>query len=146
MNITRYEPLPTVRDAFDEFLGGIFSRPISRSTRFDESLSSTPMPVDVRDENGTLKLRADLPGVKKEDIQVTVDRDVISIVAESRGDKEQEDANGLMYRERFTGRYARSFRLNTEVELDKANATYVDGVLELVLPKKSAAAKQLPIH
>ncbi|MFM9887775.1 MAG: Hsp20/alpha crystallin family protein [Burkholderiales bacterium] len=146
MNLIRYESLPAVRDAFDDFFGGVFNRPISRSTRFNESLSSVPMPVDVRDENGTLKLRADLPGVKKEDIQVTVDRDVISIVAESRGDVEQEAANGLMYRERFTGRYARSFRLNSEVELDKANATYVDGVLELVLPKKSAAAKQLPIH
>ncbi len=146
MNITHYEPLTTVRDAFDDLFGGIFTRPISRSARFNESLSSAPMPVDVRDENGTLRLRADMPGVKKEDIHVTVDRDVISIVAESRGDKEQEDANGLMYRERFAGRYARSFRLNTEVELDRANATYVDGVLELILPKKSATAKQLPVH
>jgi HSP20 family protein len=148
MNLVRYESMPTVRDIFDDFFRGFFVQPVPRGALPDEFAPARQarVRVEVAEENGAYKVRADLPGVKKEDIQVTVDGDVLSIQAETRQEKETKDGERVVYSERQIGKFARSFRLASEIELDKAEAKYADGVLELTLPKKTAAVKQLTVH
>ena len=146
MNIARYESLPAVRDIFDDFFRGFLVQPVPRALAGSSEAVSVSPRIDVVDENGTFKVRVDLPGAKKEDIKVSVDGDVLSIAAEIRRNNETKDGERIVYSERFVGRFARSIRLGVEIELEAAAAQFNDGVLELKLPKKSVAAKQLTVH
>ena len=140
MNMIRYEAAPTVRDVFDEFFRGFAMPYRGRET-------GVPMRVEVREENGAYKVRADLPGVKKEDIGITVEGDVVSIKAEVRREAADAEKDRVLYTERHQGRFERSFRLADEIAEDKVEAKYVDGVLELVLPRKAATvARQITVH
>jgi HSP20 family protein len=88
-----------------------------------------------------------LPGVKKEDIKVNIDGDQVSIVAESRSEREEKEAGRLLHSERYVGKVARAFRLSQEIDEARASAKYADGVLELTLPKKAtAAARQITVQ
>jgi HSP20 family protein len=105
------------------------------------------MKVDVAEQNGDYKVLAELPGVKKEDIKVSIDGDQVSITAESRAERDEKEGEHLLHRERYFGRVSRAFRLNQEIDEARASAKYTDGVLELTLPKKAtAAAKQLTVQ
>lgn len=143
MDMIRYEVHPGFRNAFDEFFRGFT---VPQRTR-ENGVASVPMRVEVREENGAYKVRADLPGVKKEDIGVTIDGDVVSIKAEVRREATEGEKERVLYTERHHGRFERSFRLADEIAEDRAEAKYVDGVLELTLPRKAAtAARQLAVH
>lgn len=124
----------------------IFRGLLVQPGRYGAASDDASFPVDLVDESSGFLLRAELPGVGKEAIQISFDRDVLSIVAESGRAAPADQSKGLVYSERHVGRIARSFRLGAEIYFDKATATYVDGVLELVLPKKIAATRQLSIH
>jgi len=101
----------------------------------------------VTEANGEYKVLAELPGVKKEDIQVNIDGNEVSISAETRAEREVKDGERVIHSERQFGKVSRAFRLAQEVDESKASARYTDGVLELTLPKKAAAAvKQLTIQ
>jgi HSP20 family protein len=139
-NITRYSPLG---DLVDDFFDGFFVGP----ARFDFEAPVRRMKVDVAEQNGDYKVVAELPGVRKEDIKVNIDGDEVSITAETRVEKEAKDGERLLHRERYVGKVSRAFRLAQEIDESKASAKYSDGVLELTLPKKAAAAaKQLAIQ
>ena len=86
-------------------------------------------------------VRADIPGVKKEDIKVDVNGNVVSISAEVKEEKEQEQKEGarVIRSERYYGSLSRSFSLGQDVDDKAANAKYTDGVLELTLPKKAGS-------
>ncbi|MFN8999119.1 MAG: Hsp20/alpha crystallin family protein, partial [Betaproteobacteria bacterium] len=91
-------------------------------------------------------VHADLPGVKKEDIQVHIDGNQVSLAAEVRREKEVKEGERALRSERYMGRVARSFSLAAEVDANASQAKYADGVLELVLPKKTVpGAKQITI-
>lgn len=145
MNLARYESLPVVRDIFDDLFRGFFVQPVARSSAAPESASLAPR-IEVVDHNGVFKVRAELPGVRKEDINVSVDGDALSISAEIKREAEKKEGERVVYSERYASRFARSIRLGAEIELDRADAKFNDGVLELTLPRKSAAAKQLTVH
>jgi Molecular chaperone (small heat shock protein) len=90
--------------------------------------------VDVAEKEGKLVIKADIPGVKKEDISVNVKGDMLEIGAERKEDTE-EKGEGYLRRERTYGRYYRAIPLPAEVDKEKVNATFEDGVLSIELPK-----------
>ena len=101
-------------------------------TRIEEGVVS-PL-VDVLDKGNEYILTADLPGVEKGNISIDVKDDVVNIIAKKEFE-EEEEKEGYIRRERsFTG-FRRSIRLSEGVNIDKADATFKNGVLELILPK-----------
>ncbi|SEI93976.1 Hsp20/alpha crystallin family protein [Frateuria terrea] len=92
--------------------------------------------IDVNESEEAYDIDADLPGVRKEDIDVTVDGNQVSITAEARRESERKNGGREVRTERYYGRVFRSFSLPTDVDDAKANARYENGVLSLHLPKK----------
>jgi HSP20 family protein len=101
--------------------------------------------VDVFDSKDTLLIKADIPGLKKEDIDVTVQGEVLIIKGEKKQEREFTE-KGVVRTERFCGNFNRVIRLPAEVQPDKVEATYKNGVLELLLPKsEKAKPKQIKL-
>ena len=98
---------------------------------------------DVTEQGNAYVVTADLPGYKKEDVQVEIDGARVTISAESKAQSESREGEKLVYSERHTGRAVRSFELGSEIDNAQANAKYADGVLTLNLPKKSVESRKL---
>jgi HSP20 family protein len=94
--------------------------------------------VDVVESGDAFTVEAEVPGLKKEDIQVTFWDRVLTIGGERKHEDEKTDKNYFQH-ERTYGKFKRSFKLGTEVDVDKISAAYQDGVLTLTLPKSEAA-------
>lgn len=95
-----------------------------------------PVYSDIIDKGDHFEVRSDLPGVRKEDINVSIHGNRVEISAQSSSEK-SEDSNGATYRERSQGTYYRAFDLGDDLDSTKAGASFVDGVLTLTLPKKN---------
>ena len=140
-NITRFDPF---NELVDDLFKGFLVRPVALEGRAGEALPR--MKVDVKEKNGAYVVSAEAPGVKKEDIHVTIDGAQVTISAEVKQEKEEKDERTL-HTERVYGQMTRSFTLPQEVDEGKAEAKFRDGVLELTLPKKAAAQrKQISIQ
>lgn len=138
-----YDPL-AMTDPLDALFRGFF-RPVRMDTRMDTELPQIRM--DVKENEGGYAVHADIPGVDKDDIHVSIDGNTVAISAEVKKSTEQRDGEKVLRRERAFGRVSRSFALEHEVDEASASARYRDGVLELVLPKKAAAAaKRLAVQ
>jgi HSP20 family protein len=140
MAISTYEPLAEVRGLLDELMRDAFVRPV-RPVLPGEPAGERPaarMRVDVTEGDEAFQIHADIPGVSKEDIQVTLEGDVLSISAERAPRPATPAGIRVLCNERRTGRIGRAFRLGTEVDMDRAQARYENGVLELTLPKRHA--------
>jgi HSP20 family protein len=135
-NITRFDPF---NDLVDDLFKGFLVRPVSYDAR-GEALPRVK--VDVAEKNGAYTVTAELPGVRKDDIQVTIDGAEVTLTAEVRREKEVTHDERLLHTERTFGKVTRSFALPQEVDEAKAEARFRDGVLELTLPKKAAAARK----
>jgi HSP20 family protein len=98
--------------------------------------------IDVTEKNGGYEVKAELPGVAKEDISVDIDGAAVTIEAKRNETKEQKDGERVLYSERTVQSYARSFELPQAVDSAAARAEFVNGVLTLTLPKKEAARTQ----
>ena len=134
-NVTRYDPFG---DLFDDFLKGFFVRPITA-----EGAAVAPrMKLDVSEQAEAFKVVAEIPGAKKDEIRVTIDGDQVTIGAEVRKEKDVKEGERVVHSERYVGKVSRAFRLGTEIDEARAEAKYTDGVLELSLPKKAAAASR----
>ena len=96
--------------------------------------------VDVKDEGDKFVLEADMPGVKREDIHIDINDDVLTIAAEWNAEKKNERQNGYIMNERRSGRASRSFTLEN-VKEDEISAEYKDGVLTLTMPKVTETRK-----
>ena len=97
--------------------------------------------VDVFEEGDGVVVKAELPGMSKEDIDVKVTDDIVTISGEKKKEKKIEKKN--FYRmERSYGSFSRSFRLPTEVQTEKASAKFKEGVLEIRIPKSEEAKKK----
>jgi len=139
-NITRYDPFG---DVLDDLMKGFFVRPLS----LEPGETARRMKIDVTEADGEYKVLAEVPGVRKEDIQVDIDGDLVSISAETGREKQTKEGERSLHSERYYGKVSRAFRLGQEVDQLRATAKYSAGVLELVLPKKTtAAAKRLSIQ
>ncbi|MHC4609751.1 MAG: Hsp20/alpha crystallin family protein [Planctomycetota bacterium] len=97
--------------------------------------------MDVREDEGHYFIEADLPGVGKDDVEVTLEDGVLTVSAETKGDDQREGEN-FHVREREVGKFSRSFRLPSEVDAGKVAATLSNGVLMVTLDKAQAALPQ----
>ncbi len=101
--------------------------------------------VDIIDEKDTIRVRADLPGIKKDEIEVSVNNDTLTIKGEKKEEKEIKEKD-YVRSERYYGAFCRSFTLPAGVDPQKVNAGYKDGVLEITLPKREdAKPKQIKV-
>lgn len=137
---------------FDDFFGDWLNRNASATPAAQGQSGGAIAPVlrarmDVVDKGETFEVKVDLPGVKRDDIHVTIEGPRVSISAESKSESETKDKEGrVLHAERYAARYARSFELPVEVNDAGARARFEDGVLTLALPKKSAVVgKRLAI-
>ena len=97
-----------------------------------------PVAIDVVEEKEQYVLKADLPGINKEDIKVSVENGILTIEGERKSETEQQDK--LVHRvERSYGRFVRTLNVGTNVDTGKIQASYKDGVLQLIVPKTEAA-------
>lgn len=125
-------------DAFNDLLRGFFVRPAG----VQSGVSPAPFKVDVTEDGKSYALRAEIPGVKKEDINIMIDGDQVAISAEVRNEREVKDGERTLRAERHYGKVYRAFALEHAVDEAAAQARYADGVLHLTLPKKAAAASK----
>jgi HSP20 family protein len=95
--------------------------------------------VDVEEANDRYLVKADIPGVAREDIRIDVDGDMVRIAAEAKREKTEEKEGKLLRSERYLGTMTRAFTLPVEVDTAHAEAKYDNGVLMLTLPKKANA-------
>ncbi|MBM3342455.1 MAG: Hsp20/alpha crystallin family protein [Betaproteobacteria bacterium] len=143
VNITRFSPID---DAFDQLFRGFVLRPVAYNGTDSED-TVAKFRADIAEGEKAYTVRADLPGVKKEDIQISIDGDQVSISAEVRREKDVKDGERVLRSERYVGKFQRAFALGGDIDEATATAKYADGVLELTLPKKAApAAKRITIQ
>ena len=146
-NVMRFDPFSAARfDPFGESFEDAFRRML-RPVRW-EGAEGAPVDikVDVEENDKAYVVKAEVPGVKKEDIDVRIDGNVVTISAESKREKEVKEKGKVIRSERYYGSMLRSFSLGNDVNDAEATAKYTDGVLELTLPKKeTAAAKKLTV-
>ena len=139
--LTRFEPLLTRFDPFldmDDMFNRLMMRPVLHGgMEFEPQIK-----MDVKEANGDYRIMAEIPGVKKDDIHVTVDGNRVSISAEVKQEKEVKEGERTIRCERSYGMASRTFSLADEVDQSKVQAKYADGVLELTLPKKSGSMRK----
>jgi HSP20 family protein len=136
--IIRRDPLGTL---FDDIFDNYFSRSgWPAAGRNGQRPAAVLARMDVVDKGDRYAVTMDLPGVKKEDIQITVEGSRVAISAESKSQTETRDGDKVLHTERTATSYARSFELPSEVTEDKADAAYENGVLLLTLPKREHVA------
>ena len=138
-NLTRFTPRD---DVFDDLFRGFFMRPIRL-----EGGPEVQIKMDVKEDDKAYTVHAEIPGVKKDDIHVSIDGNQVSISAEVKNEKEVKEGEKVLRSERYYGKVSRSFTLGGDVDEAAAQAKYEDGVLLLTLPKKAASkAKRLEIR
>jgi HSP20 family protein len=135
-NITRFDPF---NELVDDLFKGFLVRPMYEGA---QAAALPRVKVDVIESNGAYQVSAELPGVKKEDIQVVIDGAQVTLSAEIKREKEAGEQDRLLHSERLYGKVSRSFTLPQELDEAKVEAKFRDGVLELSLPKKAAAARK----
>ena len=141
VNITRFNPL---EDAFESLARGI---PMWLPLPETRASVPTQIRMDVTENDKEYQVLAELPGVKKEEISITINGNQVAVSAEVRHEKDVKNGGTVLRAERYYGKIQRSFALGQEVDEVAAQAKYNDGVLELTLPKKAAAAtKKVAVH
>jgi HSP20 family protein len=131
-NVQIYHPFADT--GFDQLFRGFF-----RPVRLDKAAPAAAR-VDVTETDKGYTVHAEIPGVRKEDIDVAIEGNQVTIAAEVKRDSEQKDGERVLRTERYFGGVYRSFTLPVELDETTSEAKYENGVLELKLAKKPAAA------
>ena len=141
-NIKRYDPFDLSFEPLDDIFRGFF-----RPVRFEGLSQQMQIKLDISENEKDYTVHAEIPGVKKDDIHVTIDGNQVSVSAEVKKEKEEKEGEKVLRSERYYGKVFRSFTLGHDIDDAAAKAKYSDGVLELTLPKKTGvAAKKLAIQ
>ena len=127
-DIVRFEPFRGIDDLFRD----LRLKPALRDFEAEPRIK-----MDVTETDQAYTVKAEIPGLKKEDIKVDIDRNQVSISAETKRETEEKEGKTVVRSERYYGQQFRSFTLANEIDDAKAVAKYQDGVLELTLPKKA---------
>jgi HSP20 family protein len=133
-NITRFDPFAELAPFSSDFFKGLMLQPFFKSLEMEPQIR-----VDVSEDDKAYTVKAEIPGVNKEDITVSIDGNMVSISAEVKKESEEKEGKKVIRSERYYGRMARSFTLDENVDQGAAQAKYSDGVLQLILPKKPGA-------
>ena len=133
--------LTDLRDEIDR----LFEAPLAELTRTSQILSGWTPALDLYEDKENVYVRVELPGMRKEDIELSLHNGSLSVSGERKSDETFKDAE--VYREeRFFGRFQRTVTLPTSVASDKVKAQYQDGVLTVTLPKaEEAKPKQIQL-
>lgn len=139
-NITRFDPFNGLTRIepfgdFDNLFKGFMVGPL-----FQGATAAPQMKLEVSEDDKSYSIKAEIPGVRKEDIKLSVDGNLVSISAEVKKETEKKEGKKVVHSERYYGQVSRSFTLDKEVDQGGATARYADGVLEAVLPKKQGSA------
>ena len=130
-------------DFFKDIAPGFYVRPLHG----DNLPAPSQIKVDVKETDGGYTVQAEVPGVSKEDIHVSIDGNVVSLRAEVRQLDQQTEGEKVLRSERYFGSVARSFQLPADIDAGQAKAKYDNGILTLTLPKKlNNAAQRLNIE
>jgi HSP20 family protein len=135
--MTRQPQSRSLWGSFDEFdnLFDDFWRPLRAARSGPVSNGAFAPALDVTETDNEYRVRADLPGVKKEDLDISIQDGVLTINAETRYEDEEKEQGRIIRQERRYGKFVRSMRFGDTVDVDNVKAEYKDGVLNLVLPK-----------
>jgi HSP20 family protein len=146
-NLKRFDPMSDLA-RFDPFRNmEDFMREFSMMPSLRGMEAEPRIRMDVSETDDAYTVKADIPGVKKEDIKIAVEGNSVSIQAETREEKEEKEGGKVVRSERYCGQQYRSFALPSEVDEDKVQARYENGVLTLSLPKKAGGQrKQISIQ
>lgn len=136
-DMTRLPENRSLWGVFDDFdsLFDDFWRPARTRRAGNVNGGAFTPALDVTENEEEYRVRADLPGVKKDDLDISIQDGVLTINAETKYEDEQKEKGRLIRQERRYGKFVRSMRLGDTVDVDKVRADYRDGVLNLVLPK-----------
>lgn len=132
----------TAYERMDDLLSGAFPEFFRRSLMRDWPVARTPaeMKLDVTENEKAYVVKAQIPGAKKEDVQVKIDGNFVSISAEVKEEKEDKDDKAKsLTRELYYGSLSRSFALAHEIDEKESQASFEHGVLSLTLPKRTDA-------
>ena len=129
-----YDPFATPA-GIDELFRGFFA-PVRRG----EADAPQSIRVDVTENDQGYVVRAEVPGVRKEDIHATIEGNQVTIAAETKRETEKKDGDRVIHTERYVGQLFRSFTLPSELDETASEAKYDNGVLELKLVKKPVVA------
>jgi HSP20 family protein len=147
-NLARYDPYSSIArsDPFDllDRVGSLFE-PLLRGT----ASGQWPMHIELLERENAYELIAEVPGLRKEDIDVTVAGNEVTVGVDVKEEKEAGGETGVrrLFSERWHGRTSRTIRLPLEIDQDGAEASCSDGLLRLTLPKKSSSmAKRVAVH
>ena len=149
MSMERWEPLRdmmSLRDAMERLIQESFLRPAGSIL----PAMRGAMPLDVIERGDAFEIRASLPGIKPEDVQITVQGDVLTIRGTTASEQERKDDGdneNWILRERRSGSFYRSLTLPAPLDADGATARFEQGVLVLEIPKaETAKARQIPVR
>ncbi|GAQ95769.1 HSP20 family protein [Thermodesulfovibrio aggregans] len=134
-------PFEEIERLFDEVMRRPFSLFRSFVPRVREEAEFISPAVDIYEEGDDLVVKAELPGINKEDIEVKITDDYITISGEKKREEKVEKKDYYRY-ERSYGSFSRTFRLPVDVQTDKAKAKFENGVLEIRIPKTEEAKKK----
>lgn len=132
-NLIRWEPareMMTLREAMDRLFDDAFTRPLS----IRDGWSMASPAIDMYQTENDVVVKASIPGMKAEDVQINITGDVLTLKGESRQEEERNDRAWHIREQRF-GSFERSVALPTAVKSDKADAVFENGVLTITLPK-----------
>jgi len=138
--------MDNIFEGFKRDMERLFGDPWSleeRAPRLRPYHTASMMPVDFKDEGKNYMVSADMPGVDRENVQLSIDDDVLTVKIDCGEEKEEEKENYLM-KERYRMSCQRSLRLPGEVLADKVDAKMENGVLNITLPKKEPTEKPGP--
>ena len=130
-NLTRWEPvreMMTLREAMDRLFDDAFTRPLGIAA------GSVLPTIDLYQNDDDVVVKAALPGLKADDVQLSITADVLTLRGEFKDEGDQKEAT-YHVRERRFGSFERSVMLPTDVQADKARADFENGVLTVTLPK-----------
>ena len=133
-NVTRWNPVRdviTMREAMDR----MFEDTFGRNREFRQVF---PLPIDATVNEDAVVLRTDVPGVKPEDVHITLEGDTLTIKGEFKNEADKNGQNYLM-RERVSGKFERTLTINTPINPDNIEAKFENGLLTITLPKAEAA-------
>ena len=127
-----------LEELFRDVAPGFFVRPLHG----DPLPTASQIRLDVSESAAAYTVHAEIPGVAKEDIQVSIDGSVVTLAAEIKQHDSETKDNKVLRSERYYGSVSRSFQLPVEIDQANAKAKYDSGVLTLTLPKKQASGAQ----
>ena len=143
MTVNRWNPIRdmiTLRETMDQ----MFNDAYTRNRDYRAQPAAWQLPVDAYATEDAIILVADVPGLKPEDLDVTLEGDTLTIRGEI---KPNQESKNYLLRERLTGRFERVLTINTPIETSKVEATFENGVVQIVLPKAEAVKpKQIKVN